>query len=497
MRHKQLRHRYQPFSLLFVYAWIVGIFALGSSPLVHLWRPLIIALAVVVLITVAAYVIGRTSIRVQVAAGLVAMTLVAAWPFVAGVLVVLIWRYCVGVLRYEQDRPVLRESASSHVVRLANGFGLVIAAVATANVVLTGGLSISTAPPIADRPLPVSGAPNIHLLLLDAYPRADTLRTMFEYENAPFISDLEQMGFQVVEHSRSNYTKTIMTVASMLNMDYIESIPELERPDDSAVVQDRQLTRAINDARAPELLRRHGYEIIASGAAFGETSLMSADRFMEAGGLTKFEEQITRFTWLASVLDVIAPDLLPDQHRQSVQRSFDNWLGITESPRDRPFFMLTHVLAPHSPFLFESDGTKRPASECFPASCPLWDESLPAGMTRSEYADGVRAQMDYVNELVRSTVERVREADPGGVIVIFSDHGLRFDGQELDEFFRNFIAVATPGVDEPLPQDSSPVNLLPHLFNAYLRTDLPIRPYEGWLSSEKPRDVTRFEPRSQ
>jgi hypothetical protein len=281
-----------------------------------------------------------------------------------------------------------------------------------------------------------------------------------------------------------------MTLASVLNMDYTQSIPQVAEPDSSAVGQARQLTGAINDAYGIRLLRDRGYEIIASGGPFGEGSLMSADTFLEPGGLTKFEEQVARFTWLATVIDYVAPEFMPTAYRESVEGAFANWRRVAQSPPRLPYFMLTHVMAPHTPFLFAADGSPRPPQDCFPAQCSLWETEMQrVRMTLEEYGAGWIPQIKYTNQLILKGVDEVLDLDPNAVIVVFSDHGIRYDRADREEQLRNFLAIRSPRNNSVLLSDTSAVNILPIIFNTYFRTELPIRDYSGWYSGDTPLDV--------
>jgi hypothetical protein len=61
--------------------------------------------------------------------------------------------------------------------------------------------------------LDASGAPNIYVMLLDGYPRADTLRDTFSIDNRGFLESLETRGFTVSDEARTNYNKTWLTMA--------------------------------------------------------------------------------------------------------------------------------------------------------------------------------------------------------------------------------------------------------------------------------------------
>ena len=487
--------RVQPFPILFAYSWVVGIFALSSSPLPHLWRPLIIALAFTSVIVFAGVVLARGTPKAQLIAGCVALSLLGAWPFVAAMVVIGAWRFGVDRLRRRQARRAVDESATPQVLRIANGFSWILAVVTSVNVVLSGGLGLRLPAASAQVLAGSEDHPNIYLVLLDGYPRADTLLRDFNFDNGSFLAALGARGFDVAGESRSNYTKTLMTLASVLNMDYTSSLERLTPPGDSAAAQARQLSAAINDSSSVATLRSLGYEVVASGSAFGEVALMSADVYLESGGLTQFEHQIARFTWLASVVDTVAPQWMPEEHRQSVRTAFANWQSVAEQRSDQPRFMLTHVLSPHAPFVFTEDGSPHPVQECFPEQCALWDTEMQAtGLTHAEISAGFTSQLVYLNGLILDTADAVIAADPDAVIVFFSDHGIRYDADDRDEFFRNFLASRTPGHAALFPEDASPVNILPLVLNTYSRSDLPMRSYEGWWSAEKPLDIERYWP---
>ncbi|MGH2382761.1 MAG: hypothetical protein ACRDG7_16290 [Candidatus Limnocylindria bacterium] len=487
--------RLESFALTFTYAWIAGIFALSSSPLAHLWRPLVAGLTFTLLVMLVAIAAARGSRRSQLVAGTLALVSLAAWPLVAAIAAASAWAYGVDALRRRQGRKALGATPAASVLRIANGFGWIVAAVVTVNMVASGGLDIVISPEPAAGSVSVRDEPSIYVVLLDGYPRADTLEDAFGYDNEAFLADLTARGFDVAAESRSNYARTLMTLASMLNMEYTATIAELSPVRDTSAGQDRQLSAAINTSAGVEMLRQHGYHIAASGSPFGVASLMHADTYFESGGITRFEEQLARITWLATALEFVGSDFIGEQARASVHDAFDDWRSVAESRRDGPTFMLTHVLTPHSPFLFAADGSSLPMPDCFPSQCSLWEsERQRNGLTLGQYKEGLAGQIEYVNGLILDTIDGVVAADPDAVIILLSDHGIRYDTGDRAEYFRNFFAARTPGGNDVFPPGTSPVNTLPLLFNEYLGTDLPIRPYEAWWSEEGLLDVERYEP---
>ena len=84
----------------------------------------------------------------------------------------------------------------------------------------------SAAPPVQQVRLQwtQSQPPDIYYIILDAYSRDDVLQDFYQYDNGPFISELEALGFYVARCSRSNYASTRLSLPSSLNMDYIDNL---------------------------------------------------------------------------------------------------------------------------------------------------------------------------------------------------------------------------------------------------------------------------------
>ena len=64
---------------------------------------------------------------------------------------------------------------------------------------------------------PARNLPDVYYIILDAYGRADSLKTFYGYDNTPFLQALEQRGFYIARHSRANYDQTPLCLASALN----------------------------------------------------------------------------------------------------------------------------------------------------------------------------------------------------------------------------------------------------------------------------------------
>ncbi len=96
-------------------------------------------------------------------------------------------------------------------------------------------------------------------------------------------------------------------------------------------------------------------------------------------------------------------------------------------------------------------------------------------------------QVTWLNGQVEEVVREIqaRSATPP-VIVIFSDHGTRFNADDHPEMYRSLLLASTPGHGGLFPNDASPVNYLNRLLNAYTSTPVPLAGEETyWLDSRQ------------
>src|SRR6185503_17736350 len=66
--------------------------------------------------------------------------------------------------------------------------------------------------------------PDIYLIIVDEYAGSKELKDLFSFDNTSFESQLRERGFHIIHNSTSNYNATVYSMASMLNMDYINNL---------------------------------------------------------------------------------------------------------------------------------------------------------------------------------------------------------------------------------------------------------------------------------
>ncbi len=100
--------------------------------------------------------------------------------------------------------------------------------------------------------------PDIYYIILDGYGRADMLQTIHSFDNSMFVDALEQRGFLVASESQSNYARTLLSLSSSLNMQYLDTM--------SSAMGDSDLwwpaKGALQHSEVRRILENRGYKTI-------------------------------------------------------------------------------------------------------------------------------------------------------------------------------------------------------------------------------------------
>ena len=72
--------------------------------------------------------------------------------------------------------------------------------------------------------------PDFYVIICDEYAGNTELKDIFNFDNTPFLTQLGDRGFHVIPSSTSNYNFTHYSIASTLNMDYLDLHPKNNQP---------------------------------------------------------------------------------------------------------------------------------------------------------------------------------------------------------------------------------------------------------------------------
>jgi hypothetical protein len=469
----------QPFVLLA--AVLLDRWVTEATTLDVLVRPaMILAIAVAGLLVLVRLATGSWPWAALIADAALLFTLREVWPALVIGLVALAWPMYRILLRLV-GRPSPSDAVPRFLARTLGVMSIVL--------LVLSGVAVVDALRSAEPPmnLPSYGLgpaneddPNIYLLLLDGYPRADTLMDEFGIDNSAFLADLEDRGFGVSERARTNYNKTWLTLASMLNGAYIDEILEPGPTPDHPTAELRWLHAMLREAAIPDALSERGYVTRTVASAYTSTALTTADDYIDHGHLNSFEVRLMATSPWTNFLRGPIGTFLVDQQADKVRDTLDTLasLAAVDGP---PQFVLAHVHSPHTPFVLGIQAADSPVLRCFPTACSFWEVRFERlGMSAEEYRTDLQAQLDELNRLTLDALDRLVEQDPNAVVIVFSDHGLRYDTEEVDEHFRSLLAARTPQHDGLFADDESPVNLLRGILTEYFGSDLEPLPYRAW-----------------
>jgi hypothetical protein len=327
---------------------------------------------------------------------------------------------------------------------------------------------------------PASGetTPDIYYIILDAYTSPETLEQIWDYDNHEFVDYLTERGFYVVPDAKTNYTVTFLSLASSLNMQYINYLAD-ELGVDST--DRRQAYQMIQDSEAVRFLRSKGYKFVHFQSGWGATGRNpDADRDIKCGMVTEFAQVLVRTT----VLRPLADRLIPDDRRTVVLCTFET-LPEVQQTIEAPRFVFAHILVPHPPFLFGPHGEPMDTDPDFDSRD--WDH----------YYLG---QLAFVNKKVEVLVDKIlSEAETPPIIVLQGDHGSRSrrapaepSGRPLIERIGILNAYYLPGDgDELLYETITPVNTFRVIFNAYFGANHELLQDQVFFSRlKRPYDFT-------
>ncbi|TCJ12014.1 hypothetical protein EPD60_15770 [Flaviaesturariibacter flavus] len=330
---------------------------------------------------------------------------------------------------------------------------------------------------IADMPLserfqpamPQPEKPDVYVLVLDEYSRADALQRM-GFNNQPFVDSLRALRFFVADSSRANYNFTPYAMGSCLNMRYVDPASGTNGTDPVLMLR---AVHSVSDNETFRIFRKMGYELRFYASLDNpyqkRKSLNEFGNFTYVqvfGGL--FTSRLVRdLGWRGEPLTALITskpyhyfDL--DQRERDIRYYLDETCRSADSARRAPRLVYCHLLLTHKPFLFDSAGRRKPADRV------LHEEGV------SDYLDQVRVANREMLDLISCIRENGKK---NSIILLLSDHGSRLEKAHKADAFKNLCAIYYPdSAYGGLSPEQSPVNLFRYLFNQRFGQHYPLLP---------------------
>lgn len=319
-------------------------------------------------------------------------------------------------------------------------------------------LGADNAPIQTDLVLPAN-PPDVYYFILDSYTRQDLLKSAFGYDNTEFLDALRERGFYIAECSQSNYVRTEISLASSLNMMYLQQLDDAFTPESTAR---RTLWDSLKHSAARYNFESMGYKTVNFATGFAWNELDDADVFVEppalTSGMSEFEGLFLRTTLgrYAQDLGWVDPDAVMGQaFRDRFNNIFNSMGSLANMPE--PTFAYVHVISPHPPFVFDPEG-----NPTYPPD--FWNEQRE--YPSDSYAEGYINQLTWLNKKTLTAIDTLlAESDTPPIIILQGDHGPWMQPKDRRMWILN--AYYLPEHNDELYSTITPVNTFRIVFNTY------------------------------
>jgi hypothetical protein len=312
--------------------------------------------------------------------------------------------------------------------------------------------------------------PDVYFFIFDEYTSSRSLKAKFHYTN-DLDSFLLSRQFHIQTNSTSNYNFTPFSIASTLNMKYLDAIDSNGKVDRYEYLN---CTSLIKENEVIKFLGMNGYTIVnlsifdlAGNPSIVQQSFLPLKTKMITEG-TLFARIYRDFEWfffsnkiLSKIFGKAAYAYL--EHRDNNEKLFREAIIQSTIKSNEPRFIYTHLYMPHFPFFFDRYGNKRPDSLLFQEAKQL----NPANYV--EY-------IPYVNSKIRELVDTIQKnTHSSAVIILLGDHGFRKGGDSSIDIFRNLNATFFPDkLHSQLYDSMSNVNYFRTMFNTLFNQQFPL-----------------------
>jgi hypothetical protein len=336
--------------------------------------------------------------------------------------------------------------------------------------------------------------PDIYYLIFDRYADAEILRERFGYNNSPFLSWLESHGFHLPPRSTVNFPRTHLSLASSLNMGYLDdlarSVAETE--------QSESVLSRLNRFAVARLLKALGYRYAQMGSWWGPTQEDPlADNQYRFESLTEFATALYETTVIPAVAERLGMlETLDPRWTEWARRKwqFDTLAKTRELPG--PKFVFGHLLTPHPPYVTDRNGDF------------VVRERDTGWSQERRYVEQVIYTNKEIKELVAYLLAVPSTERP--IIILQADEGPHpvsqdeirsFDWttatlDELEMKFKLFAAFYLPGISEDevrrqIHSTFTPVNTFRVIFNLYHGGNFRLLPNRNYVfrDVERPLDL--------
>ncbi|MCY4072468.1 MAG: hypothetical protein OXG60_14335 [Chloroflexi bacterium] len=336
--------------------------------------------------------------------------------------------------------------------------------------------------------------PDIYYIIPDGYPSDHWLQKVMRYDNSAFTKALKNRRFVVADHAQSNYWATLLSLASVLNMQFFDNNP--------LPTSDLDFLRlSITDNKVARQLQQMGYTYVQLLSGFWMPN-PSADiiRDFTPGGTIEIEVSQSDYS---TAIDTGLPKkwrtipILENYYKQPFLPLYleTTFLRIVSTRLNGLFFQddsmpyslfaperfldtvdevgsiarmpeatftIVHLTKPHLPVVFDENGN-------------FVEENWQPDNGE------IIAQLNFINLMFLKMIDSILEESRNPPVIVFqADHGslhIDSDGEYTNLVkFAPYAAYHLPeGYSITFPKPFTLVNTFPLLFNEIFETNYELR----------------------
>jgi|GEM_PF-1154946 hypothetical protein len=332
----------------------------------------------------------------------------------------------------------------------------------------------------------LSDLPDIYYIVPDSYSAPWVIKKYFGYDPEPFVSYLWNKGFCVPEAQTSNYPKTFQSIASTLNMAYLDKLSKYKNSSDQTIV-----TPMIQSSVVANFLRGIGYDYYQLGSWWDSTSYNpyadgnftgQKDR---GAGIGEFNNAIISSTVIKPLilsLSVIAIGFTNEEKRDRTVYQFNEFPVAAKIKG--PKFVFAHIIAPHEPYVFG-------------ANCEfIYPKDTYNKSDEENYGNQVNCVNKKLQDAIDSILSNYQEDSRQPIILLQSDEGAPFLRHRvtpvdnwgsasdllLQQKFPVLSAFYLPGAPcSEIYSGMSSVNSFRVILNSAFGTKMPLLPDKNYI----------------
>lgn len=330
--------------------------------------------------------------------------------------------------------------------------------------------------------------PDIYYIILDMYGRSDLIENEFGYDNSSFLKELREQGFYVASCSTSNYSHTVLSMASALNMNFLSALGDDFVPGN----KDYSNAEKIIDHNAVrQYLQKFGYSFVSFASDFPSVDIPDADLYITMSEFEKkediqpFELLLIEQTPIKIAIDKIlmynskrveaAPIRIYGVHYDQMQFILEQ---LTQLPRTvpGPKFVYAHLIVPHPPYVFGAHG------EYVGNDGRLNGGPNHAPVDVAAYHLGYTNQLRYINSVLPDILNQIiLRSNTPPIIIVQGDHGF-WGNPDRRLPILNAYYLPEKDAGQFLYPDITPVNSFRVILNAYFNGQFELLPDDNYAT---------------